>query len=147
MSSKNLAILIGNIGKDAEVKTFANGGKIANFSLATSEGWKDRNGEWQNKTTWHNIKIENDRLIDNLAHKLLKGVRVCIEGKIDNRKYQDSSGQDRYVTEIVVGRFKGEVTLLDRSESSNSDSYQSRQSQPQQQQADPFDDMDSDVPF
>jgi len=115
--SVNKVILIGNLGKDPEVKSFANGGRVANFSIATSETWKDKiSGERKERTEWHNIKIDNDNLIRVVEQYLRKGSKVYVEGQLQTRKWQDRDGNDRYTTEVVVGRFKGELELLDRRE-------------------------------
>ncbi len=115
----NKVILVGNLGKDPEVKSFANGGRVANFTIATSESWKDKmTGERKERTEWHNIKIDNDNLIRVVEQYLRKGSKVYVEGQLQTRKWQDRDGNDRYTTEVVVGRFKGELELLDRRESS-----------------------------
>jgi single-strand DNA-binding protein len=122
MSGVNKAILVGRLGKDPETKTFNNGGSVTQFSIATSETWKDKqSGERKEKTQWHNIVIRNDHIGKIAQQYLRKGSEVYIEGAIETRKYQDNSGADRYVTEIVVGAFKGELTLIGgRSEGSSS---------------------------
>jgi len=113
----NKVILVGNLGKDPEIKSFANGGKIANFTIATSESWKDKmSGERKERTEWHNIKIDNENLIRVVEQYLRKGSKVYVEGQLQTRKWQDRDGNDRYTTEVVVGRFKGELELLDRRE-------------------------------
>jgi single-strand DNA-binding protein len=122
--SVNKVILIGNLGKDPEVKSFANGGKIANFSIATSETWKDKmSGERKERTEWHNIKIDNENLIRVVEQYLRKGSKVYVEGQLQTRKWQDRDGNDRYTTEVVVGRFKGELELLDRREGGGGGGY------------------------
>jgi single-strand DNA-binding protein len=113
----NKVILVGNLGKDPEIKSFANGGRVANFTIATSESWKDKmSGERKERTEWHNIKIDNDNLIRVVEQYLRKGSKVYVEGQLQTRKWQDRDGNDRYTTEVVVGRFKGELELLDRRE-------------------------------
>jgi single-strand DNA-binding protein len=110
----NKVILVGNLGKDPEVKSFSNGGRVANFTIATSESWKDKTtGERKERTEWHNIKIDNDNLIRVVEQYLRKGSKVYVEGQLQTRKWQDRDGNDRYTTEVVVGRFKGELELLD----------------------------------
>lgn len=111
MSSVNRAILVGNLGKDPETKTFSNGGKVVSFSLATSESWT-KDGERKELTTWHSVVIRNEKIADVAAKYLRKGSKAYVEGSIQSRKYQDQSGQDRYITEIVVGPFRGELVLL-----------------------------------
>ncbi len=112
MSSLNKVTLIGRLGKDPEVRNFQNGGKVVNFSLATSERWKGRDGNEKEKTEWHNIAITNEKLADIAERYLRKGSLVCLEGKLQTRKWQDQSGNDRYSTEVVLPPFKGELVLL-----------------------------------
>ena len=112
--SVNKVILIGNLGRDPEVRTFPNGGKVCNFSIATSETWKDRNtGERQERTNWHNIAIFNENLGQIAEQYLKKGSKVYVEGQLETRKWQDQGGNDRYTTEVVLRQFRGELTLLD----------------------------------
>ncbi len=111
--SVNKVILVGNLGKDPEARSFQNGGKVVNFTLATSETWNDRgSGERREKTEWHNVVIRNEKLGEIAEKYLRKGAKVYIEGSIQSRKYQDQSGADRYITEVIVGPFRGEMTLL-----------------------------------
>lgn len=113
-SSVNRVTLIGNLGRDPEIRTFQNGGKVCNFSLATSESWKDKaSGERKDKTEWHNVVIRNESLIGIAERYLKKGSKIYLEGKIETRKYTDKDGVERYTTEIVVPPFKGEITMLD----------------------------------
>lgn len=115
--SVNKVILVGNLGADPEVKSFPSGGRIANLRLATSESWTDRNtGQRQERTEWHNVVIDNDNLVKIAEQYLRKGSKVYIEGQLRTRKWQDRDGNDRYTTEVHVGRFRGELTLLDRRE-------------------------------
>ena len=115
--SVNKVILVGNLGADPEVKTFASGGRIANLRLATSESWNDRNtGQRQERTEWHTVVIDNDNLVKVAEQYLRKGSKVYVEGQLRTRKWQDRDGNDRYSTEVYVGRFRGELTLLDRRE-------------------------------
>ena len=112
--SLNKVMLIGNLGKDPEVRTFQNGGKVCNFSLATSESWKDRNsGERQERTEWHNIAIFNEGLAGVAERFLKKGSKVYIEGQLQTRKWQDQNGQDRYTTEVVLRGPNSVMTMLD----------------------------------
>ena len=112
--SVNKVILIGNLGRDPEVRTFQNGGKVCNLSVATSETWKDREtGERREKTEWHRVAIMSDGLAGIAEQYLRKGSKVYVCGKLETRKWQDQSGQDRYSTEIVVRGFGGELTFLD----------------------------------
>ena len=112
--SVNKVILIGNLGRDPEVRTFQNGGKVCNLRIATSESWKDRNtGERREKTEWHNVAIFNDNLVRLAQQYLKKGSKVYVEGQLETRKWQDQNGQDRYTTEVTLRPFRGEMTFLD----------------------------------
>ena len=112
--SVNRVILIGNLGRDPEVKTFSNGGKVCNLRIATSETWKDRtSGERKERTEWHAVTIYAE-LLANLAERYLKkGSKVYIEGQLETRKWKDQAGADRYSTEIALRPFKSELTFLD----------------------------------
>ncbi len=121
-ASLNKVILIGNLGKDPESKSFSNGGKVVNFSVATSESWKDRgSGEKKEKTTWHNVAIFNENLADIATKYMRKGSKVYLEGKIQTRKYQDQSGNDRYVTEVVLQGFDCKLMNLDSRQQQDAD--------------------------
>jgi single-strand DNA-binding protein len=112
--SVNKVILIGNLGRDPEVRTFQNGGKVCNLRIATSENWKDRNtGERRERTEWHTVAIFNEALVRLAEQYLRKGSKVYLEGKLETRKWQDQSGQDRYSTEVVLRPYAGEMTFLD----------------------------------
>lgn len=112
--SVNKVILIGNLGADPEIKSFQNGGKIANLRIATSENWKDRNtGERKERTEWHSVVINGDGLIGVVERFLRKGSKVYIEGQLRTRKWQDQNGNDRYSTEVVVAGIGGALTMLD----------------------------------
>jgi single-strand DNA-binding protein len=112
--SVNKVILIGNLGQDPEVKSFQNGGRIANLRLATSENWKDKNtGERKERTEWHNVVLQSDGLVGVAERYLRKGSKVYIEGQLRTRKWQDASGNDRYSTEVSVGGIGGVLTMLD----------------------------------
>ncbi len=115
--SVNKVILVGNLGKDPEVRNTQDGTKIVQFNLATSESWNDRaSGERKERTEWHRVVIFNEN-IANVAEKYLrKGRKVYVEGALQTRKWTDQSGQEKYTTEVVIGRFRGELTLLDRAE-------------------------------
>ncbi len=145
MASLNRVALIGNLGKDPEVKTFANGGRIANMSLATSESWKDKaTGERKEKTEWHNVTVNNDGLVGVVERFLRKGSKVYLEGKLETRKWQDRDGNDRYTTEVVLG-FNGVLVMLDGKSGTitpavaTADNYGAG--------SEPEPDMDDDVPF
>ncbi|MCZ8018537.1 single-stranded DNA-binding protein [Novosphingobium sp.] len=112
--SVNKVILIGNLGQDPEVKSFQNGGRIANLRIATSESWKDKNtGERKERTEWHTVVLQSDGLVGVAERYLRKGSKVYIEGQLRTRKWQDQSGNDRYTTEISVGGNQGVLTMLD----------------------------------
>ncbi len=114
MAGVNKVILVGNLGKDPESQSFSNGGSVVKFTLATSESWKDKTtGERKDKTEWHNVVIYNENLGRVASQFLKKGSKVYLEGAIQSRKYQDNSGNERYITEIVLQKFRGELTLLD----------------------------------
>lgn len=112
--SVNKVILIGNLGADPEVKSFQNGGRIANLRIATSENWKDKaTGERKERTEWHSVVLQSDGLVGVAERFLRKGSKVYIEGQLRTRKWQDASGNDRYTTEISVGGIGGVLTMLD----------------------------------
>lgn len=112
--SVNKVILIGNLGRDPEVRHTQDGSPIVNLSVATSENWKDRTtGERRERTEWHRIVIFNDRLGETAQKYLRKGSKVYLEGQLQTRKWTDSSGVERYTTEVVLGRFRGEMRMLD----------------------------------
>ena len=121
--SVNKVILVGNLGRDPEVRHSQDGSKIVQLSLATSESWKDRqSGDRREKTEWHRVVIFNPNAADVAEKYLRKGSKVYIEGQLQTRKWQDQSGVEKYTTEIVIGRFKGELTLLDGREGGRGDS-------------------------
>ena len=112
--SVNKVILIGNLGQDPEVKSFQNGGRIANLRIATSENWKDKNtGEKKERTEWHTVVLNSDGLVGVAERYLKKGSKIYIEGQLRTRKWQDASGNDRYSTEVSVGGMQGVLTMLD----------------------------------
>jgi single-strand DNA-binding protein len=112
--SVNKVILVGNLGADPEVKSFQNGGRIANLRIATSEDWKDRQtGEKKERTEWHSVVLQSDGLVGVAERYLRKGAKVYIEGQLRTRKWQDQSGNDRYTTEISVAGFDGKLVMLD----------------------------------
>ena len=112
--SVNKVILIGNLGRDPEVRSFQNGGKVCNLRIATSETWKDRNtGERKERTEWHSVAIFSEPLARVAEQYLRKGSKVYIEGQLETRKWQDQSGQDRYSTEVVLRPYNSTLTMLD----------------------------------
>lgn len=119
--SVNKVILIGNLGRDPEVRTFQNGGKVCNLRIATSENWKDRNtGERRERTEWHSVAIFSEPLARIAEQYLKKGSKVYIEGQLETRKWQDQSGQDRYSTEVVLRPYTSTLTMLDGRDSGGS---------------------------
>ena len=156
--SVNKVILVGNLGRDPEVRTFQNGGKVCNLRIATSENWKDRNtGERREKTEWHSVAIFSEPLARVAEQYLRKGSKVYIEGQLETRKWQDQSGQDRYSTEVVLRPYKSELTMLDgRDGGGGGGGYMSDQSGGYDQggyggggssSPAPAGDMDDEIPF
>ena len=161
--SVNKVIIVGNLGQDPESRSFSNGGEVVNLRIATSENWKDRDGNRQEKTEWHSVAIFNENLGRVAKSYLKKGSKVYIEGQLQTRKWQDQSGNDRYTTEIVLQKFRGELQLLDAREGGGggggrgafNDDFGGGDdfgAPPQRQQSRPqpaaFDtDLDDDVPF
>lgn len=112
--SVNKVILIGNLGRDPEIRSTQDGTRVATLNLATSETWRDRaSGERKERTEWHRIAIFNDRLVEIAEKYLRKGSKIYVEGQLQTRKWTDQQGQERYTTEVVLGRFRGELTMLD----------------------------------
>ena len=160
MAAVNKVILVGNLGADPEARSLNNGGEVVNMRVATSEQWKDRDGNRQERTEWHRVVIFNENLGRVAKQFLRKGSKVYLEGQIQTRKWTDQSGQDKYTTEIVLQRFRGELVLLDpkggggggyaggddHSDSSGGDFGAAPRQQARPQPA--FDsDLDDDVPF
>ncbi|MGQ0660347.1 single-stranded DNA-binding protein [Sphingosinicella sp.] len=157
MAGVNKVILVGNLGDDPEARSLNNGGEVVNLRVATSERWKDRDGNQQERTEWHRVVIFNENLGRVAKSYLRKGSKVYLEGQIQTRKWQGQDGQDRYSTEVVLQRFRGELVLLD-SKSGGGGSYGDDQgggdygggqrAQPQGRPQPAFDsDLDDDVPF
>lgn len=112
--SINKVILVGNLGQDPEIRTFQNGGKIANLRIATSENWKDKNsGERRERTEWHTVVIHSEPLVRVAEQYLKKGMKIYVEGQLETRKWQDQSGADRYSTEVALRPFRSELQMLD----------------------------------
>jgi len=158
MAGVNKVILVGNLGADPEARSLNSGGEVVNMRVATSESWKDRDGNRQERTEWHNVVIFNENLGRVAKSYLRKGSKVYLEGQIQTRKWQGQDGNDRYTTEIVLQRFRGELVLLDsapgggRSDYSDEDlgGSSSGGGQRQQQRPQPAafeNDLDDDVPF
>ncbi|MCA0404980.1 MAG: single-stranded DNA-binding protein [Proteobacteria bacterium] len=116
--SVNKVILVGNLGRDPEVRRMQSGDRVANLRIATSESWRDKQtGERREKTEWHSVAIMNDRLAEVAEKYLRKGSKVYVEGSLETRKWTDKEGQERYTTEVVIGRFRGDLTILDSRDS------------------------------
>ncbi|MEM9319112.1 MAG: single-stranded DNA-binding protein [Pseudomonadota bacterium] len=156
--SVNKVILIGNLGRDPEVRTFQNGGKVCNLRIATSETWKDRNtGERKEKTEWHSVAIFSEPLARVAEQYLRKGSKVYLEGQLETRKWQDQSGQDRYSTEVVLRPYTSTLTMLDgRGDSGGGNygggsSYGDDRGGPSEDRSGSFvgggGDMDDEIPF
>ena len=112
--SVNKVILVGNLGADPEIRRLNSGDPVASFRIATSENWRDKNsGERKEKTEWHNVVVFNDNLVKVVEQYVKKGMKVYVEGQLQTRKWQDQSGQDRYTTEVVLQKFRGELQMLD----------------------------------
>lgn len=150
--SVNKVILVGNLGKDPEIRTFQSGGRIASFSIATSESWKDKaSGERKEKTQWHNVVVKSDGLVDICERYLKKGAKVFIEGQLETRKYE-KDGRDVYVTEVVLHPYRGELTMLatrsGRNSQDEADDYPGGGYDGTKQNAAPVkNDMDDEIPF
>lgn len=124
-ASINKVILLGNLGRDPEVRNAQDGSKIVNFPLATSESWKDKaSGERKDRVEWHRIVIFNPALADICEKYLHKGSKICVEGQLQTRKWQDNTGTDRYTTEVVLTRYRGDITLLDSKGGDDAPSFQ-----------------------
>lgn len=144
----NKAMIIGNLGADPEVRSFQNGGRVANLRIATTEKWKDKNtGEQKERTEWHNVAIFSDGLVNMVEQYLRKGSKVFVEGKLQTRKWQDQSGQDRYTTEVVLRGYDGTLTMLDGPQGGGRGERRQRYDEPQGAQSSGYADLDDDVPF
>jgi len=148
MSSVNKVILVGNLGRDPEVRSMQNGGKVCNLSVATSERWKDKNsGEQQERTEWHRVVIFDDRLCDVVEKYLSKGSKVYLEGELSTRKWTDQSGQDKYTTEVLLRKFRGVLVMLDGSKERAGEQSDFTEGQYRQASSGGGDDLDDEVPF
>ena len=150
--SVNKVIIMGNLGKEPEIRTFSNGGRVCNFPVATSDSWRDKNsGEKQERTQWHNISILSEPLVNIAERFLKKGSKVYLEGQLETRKWQDNSGSDRYSTEIVLRPYKGEITLIDNKADSNMTNEpisNNQMDEIQENSVSPnVDDFDDEIPF
>jgi single-strand DNA-binding protein len=152
--SVNKVILVGNLGRDPEVRNLQDGSKVVHLSVATSERWKDRqSGENRERTEWHRVVIFNDRLGEVAERFLRKGSKVYLEGALQTRKWTGQDGQDRYTTEVVLQRFRGELTLLDGRAGEGytggpgPDSYEPDSGRASQRSPGPGADLDDEIPF
>ena len=150
--SVNKVILIGNLGRDPEVRTFQNGGKVCNLRIATSESWKDREtGERRERTEWHSVAIFSEPLARVAEQYLRKGSKVYLEGQLQTRKWTDGQGVEKYSTEVVLQRFRGELTMLD-TRGGGGESYgdqvgESPGATPSAAPTGPAEDLDDEIPF
>ena len=154
VGSVNKVILLGNLGRDPDIRSMQSGSKMASFSLATSKRWKDRNTQEQKeKTSWHNIVVFGDGLVDIVEKYVKKGSKIYIEGELQTRKWQDQDGNDKYTTEVVLQGFNSNLTLLDSRGSSqsleNTTENSSKNNLEQNIESDTNDssDADDDIPF
>lgn len=155
--SVNKVILVGNLGRDPEVRHSPDGTKIVSLSIATSESWKDRtSGERRDRTEWHRVVIFNDRISDVVEKYVHKGSKIYIEGQLQTRKWTDQQGQERYTTEVVLSKYRGELTILD-SKGSDSSAFDTSPLGSSSSNNDPFalesssgakfDDLNDEIPF
>lgn len=138
MAGLNKVQIIGNLGADPESRSLNNGGEVVNLRIATSETWKDKDGQRQERTEWHQVVIFNEHLTKVAKSYLRKGSKVYLEGALQTRKWTDQAGNDRYSTEIVLQKFRGELVLLDAKEATH---------EPTEQRQPAIADLDDDVPF
>jgi single-strand DNA-binding protein len=144
MASVNKVIILGHLGRDPEVRSFQNGGKVCNLRIATSESWKDKStGERKERTEWHSVAIMSEPVARIAEQYLRKGSKVYVEGQLETRKWQDQGGADRYSTEIVLRPYNGTLTLLDKA----GDSGQRDDGGYQQDQGGHQDDLNDEIPF
>jgi len=154
--SVNKVILLGNLGRDPEIRSMQSGKKMASFSIATSKRWKDRNTQEQKEnTSWHNIVVFNEGLVDVIEKYIKKGSKIYVEGELSTRKYQDKDGNDKYTTEVVLQGYNSTLTMLDSrnsgsasiEETPNSSSSDSKLEDSFDSQVSDSQDLDDDIPF
>lgn len=144
MAGVNKVIIVGNVGKDPEIRTFQSGDKVASFSIATSESWKDKaSGEKKERTEWHRVSITNQGLIKIVESYVSKGSKVYIEGQLETRKWTDKDGTEKFSTEISLRPFRGELVLLDSKKSEN---VEMEDEIPKQTKPTQIDDMEDELP-
>lgn len=145
--SVNKVIIIGNLGSDPEIRSFQTGDRVANFSVATSESWKDKaTGERKERTQWHKISVFNQGLVGVIERYLKKGSKVYLEGMLETRKWTDQSGQEKYMTEVVLRPYRGELVMLD-SRSSDSGQEAAGSTAPASTESAPFDEESDEIPY
>tara|TARA_B100001079_G_scaffold79789_1_gene68467 strand:- start:700 stop:1173 length:474 start_codon:yes stop_codon:yes gene_type:complete len=154
--SVNKVILLGNLGRDPEIRSMQSGKKMASFSIATSKRWKDRNTQEQKEnTSWHNIVVFNEGLVDVIEKYIKKGSKIYVEGELSTRKYQDKDGNDKYTTEVVLQGYNSTLTMLDSrnsgsasiEEAPNNSSLDSKLEDTLDSQVSDSKDLDDDIPF
>lgn len=148
--SLNKVILIGNLGRDPEIRTTGEGKEIANFSIATTESWKDRNtGEKKERTEWHRVVIFSEGLVSIVKNYVKKGTKIYLEGSLQTRKWNDNSGQEKYTTEVVLQNFNSQLILLDSRNSGNNSSDNYTEAKQSEHKNNSFDhsDLDDEIPF
>lgn len=142
--SVNKVILVGNLGRDPEIRSLNNGDRVCNLRIATSESWRDKSsGERKEKTEWHSVVIFNDNIVKVAENYLKKGSTVYVEGSLQTRKWTDQQGVEKYTTEVVIQRFNGQLTML----GGKSDGGRERQDDQPKQSSGQYDHIDDDVPF
>jgi len=157
--SVNKVILIGNVGQDPEIRSFQSGGKVCNLSIATSERWRDRESkEQKERTQWHRVVVFNENLINLIEQYVKKGSKLFIEGQLETRKWTDSSGVEKYATEVVLRNFKGELTFLDSRGNNSDNNFENNNNQINQEENNDLNqvvtenndidsDIEDDIPF
>lgn len=148
MASLNKVIIIGHLGKDPEIRSFQNGGKVCNLRVATSESWKDKaTGERKERSEWHSVAIMSEPIARIAEQYLRKGSKVYLEGQLETRKWQDQQGQDRYSTEIVLRPYNGTLKLLDKREGGERQQQDDHQGGDYSQPNGGYNDIDDEIPF
>lgn len=149
MASVNKVILVGHLGKDPEIRSFPNGGRVANFSLATGESWKDKNtGERKERTEWHKVSVTNENLVAVCEKYIRKGSKVYLEGQLQTRKYTDGNGAEKYITEVTLRPFHGSIVMLDSKKDGGQETPEEQAAAfAQHSAAQPNNDMDDEIPF
>lgn len=143
--SVNKVIIIGNLGSDPEIRSFQTGDRVANFSVATSESWKDKaTGERKERTQWHKIAVFNQGLVGVIERYLKKGSKVYLEGMLETRKWTDQSGQEKYMTEVVLRPYRGELVMLD---GKSADPAPAGNTAPPVPEPEPFNEEDGEIPY